>query len=84
MTVERIERDDGAIADAEFGEQRLCCGDFIGFLGDIDMREHQCGVGRESAEHLRGGPVIEIIEAATEGFAIESDAAVSGCGVCGL
>jgi hypothetical protein len=30
------------------------------------MRQHQCGVSGEDAEHLRGGAVAELVEAAAQ------------------
>src|SRR5271169_5161648 len=75
--MQRIERDDGAVGDAEFGEQRLRCRDLVGLRGDVDMGEHQGGVGGERAQHLGGGTVIEAVEAAAQSLAVESDAALS-------
>jgi hypothetical protein len=61
--VQCIERDDGSICDAKFGQQRLRCRDLVGFLGDVDMGEHEGGVGGERAQHLGGSPVTEVVEA---------------------
>jgi len=44
------------------------------------MREHQGGVGGERAQHLGGGAVVELVEAAAQRLAIEGDAALSGRG----
>jgi len=82
--VERIERDDGALGDPEFGEQCLRRWDFVGFLGDIDMRQHQRGVGGEGAEDLRCNTIIEVVEASAERFAIQCDGSHAGGGPCGL
>ncbi len=73
-----IERDESAAGDAEFGEKRLCRWNFVGLLGDIDMRQHECGVGCEGAQHLYGGAITELIKAATQCFTVERDAAFSG------
>jgi hypothetical protein len=43
--VHRIERDDGAGGDAEFSQQHLGYRNLVGFLGDVDMGEHESGVG---------------------------------------
>jgi hypothetical protein len=75
--VQRIERDDGTGGDAEFGQQRLCRRDLVGFLGDIDMGEHEGGVGGEGAEQLGGGPITEAVEAAAQRLAIKCDAALA-------
>ena len=76
--MDRIERDEGAARDAEFREQRLCGGDFVGFLGDVDMGEDEGGFGGEGAQDLGGGAVVEIVEAAAQHLAVERDAAPSG------
>jgi hypothetical protein len=49
--VDRIERDD-AVGDLEFAEQPLGCGDFVGLLVDLNVRQHQSGVGVEGMQHL--------------------------------
>jgi hypothetical protein len=79
--MQRIERDDGGVGDAEFSQQRLRCWDFVGLLGNVDMGEHEGGVGGERAQHLSGSTVMEVVEAAAQGLAIQRDAALSGCGV---
>ena len=38
------------------------------------MRQHQRGVGGEDAEHLRGGAVAELVEAAAQRLAIDRQA----------
>ena len=48
------------------------------------MREHQGGVGGERAEHLDGGTLMEVVEAAAQRLAIQGDAALSRCGARGL
>jgi hypothetical protein len=78
LAVQCIKRDDGAAGDAEFGQQLLRRRDLIGFLSDVDMGEHDGGVGSERAQHLGGGTVTEVVEAAAQRLAIESDAALSG------
>ena len=85
----RIERDDGAGGDAEFSQQHLGCWNLVGFLGDVDMSEHEGGVGGKGAEHLSGSPIAEVVEAATQCLAIQRDAAPLGRGVrclqlCGM
>ena len=39
--MDRIERYEGAGRDTEFREQRLGGRDFVGFLGDVDVGQHQ-------------------------------------------
>jgi len=78
--VQRIERDDGAVGDAEFGQQRLRRRDLVGLLGDVDVGEHQRGVGGERAQHLGGRAVVEPVKTAAQRLAIQRDAALSRCG----
>ena len=77
LAVQCIKRNDGARADAEFDQQRLRRRDLVRPLGDIDMGEHQRCVGGERAEHLRGSAVVEPVEAAAQGSAVQRDAALS-------
>jgi len=62
---------------SEFGEQCLRRGDFVGLIVDLDMGEHQGGVGGQGAEDLGGGAVVEVVETATQRLAIQSNAALS-------
>ena len=62
---------------SQFSEQCLRCGDFVGFVVDVDVGEHQGGVGGEGAEDLGGGAVVEVVETATQCLAIQSNAALS-------
>jgi len=80
LAVQRVERGDGAISDAQFGQQRLSRRDLVGLFGDVDVGEHQRGVGSERAQHLRRGTVTELVEAAAQRLAIQRDAALSRCG----
>src|SRR6201993_2085969 len=84
LAVQRIERDDGAIGDAEFGEQGLGRRNLIGFRGDVDMGKDEGGLGGERAQHLGGRAVVELVEAAPQRLAIQRDAALPGCRACGL
>ena len=77
MTVHRIERDNRAVRNAEFCQQRQGIWDFVGLLSYIDMSEHQGCIGGERAQHLRGGTVMEIVKAAAQRLAIQRDAALS-------
>jgi hypothetical protein len=83
LTVQRIERDEMA-GDAELSEQGLHGRDLVGFVGNVDMGKHKGGVGGECAEHLGGGAVIEVVEAAAQRLAIEGNAGLSGPCACGL
>ena len=76
-----IERDAGAAGDAVFGEQRLGHRDLVGLPGDVDVGEHEGGVGGERAQHLGGGTVVEGVEAAAQRLAVERDAALPRRGV---
>jgi hypothetical protein len=84
LAVPRIERDDGAGGDAEFGEQDLGRRDLVGFRGDVDMGKDEGGIGGECAQHLGGSAVVEIVKAAPQRLAIQRDAARPGCRACGL
>ena len=79
--MQRIEGDDGVLSDTELGQQRLCGGDLIGFRIDIEVRQHEFCVGGEGAEHLSGGSIVELVEAAAQGLAVQCDAAGIGLGV---
>lgn len=81
MTVQRIEGDNGVLSDTELGKQRLCGGDLIGFRIDIEVRQHEFGVGGKSAEHVSGGSIVELVEAAAQGLAVQRNAAGTGPGV---
>jgi len=73
LTVQGIERDQVA-GEAELAEQRLGGRDLVGLIIDVAVRQHQRGVGGEDAEHLRGGAVAELVEAAAQRFAIDRQA----------
>ena len=75
------ECDEFVIRDAEFGQQRLHRRDLVGLLGDINVGEHERGIGGERAQHLRRGTVVKIVEAAAQRLAIQGDATLSGRGV---
>jgi hypothetical protein len=77
LAVHRIEGDDGAVGDPEFGQQRLRRRDLVGLVGDVDMGEHERGVGSKGGEHLGSGAIAEIVEAAAQRLAIQRDAALS-------
>ena len=62
----------------EFLQQLLHGRDFVGFLIDFDVGEHQRRIDRERAEHLFGLGVVEIVEAALQRLAVERDDAGLG------
>jgi len=70
-----IERDQVA-SEAELAEQRLGGRDLVGLFVNVAVRQHQRGVGGEDTEHLRGGAVAELVEAAAQRLAIDRQA---GC-----
>ncbi len=84
LTVQRVKRDDGGGRHAEFGQQRLRRRNLVRLLGYVDMGEHERGIGCERAEQLRGGTIIESVEAAAERFSVERDTAVFRRGMRGL
>ena len=61
------------IRQAEFLQQLLHGGDFVGFFVDLDMRQHQPRIGGERAEHLPGFSIVEIVETALQRLAVERD-----------
>ncbi len=78
--MQRVERDDGAIGNARFGQQRLRRRDLVGPLGDVHVGEHERGVAGKRAQHLRRGTIVELVKAAAQRLAIKRDAALSRCG----
>ncbi len=87
LAVQRIEGDEGAAGNAGFGQQRLRRRDLVGLPGDarrtsrfdVDVGEHQRGVGGERAQHRGGRAVVEAVKTAAQRLAIERDAALSRC-----
>src|ERR1700744_2146196 len=84
LAVQRIERDDGTVGDAEFGEQGLRRRNLIGFRGDVDMGKDEGGIGGERAQHLGGSAVVELVKAAPQRLDIQRDAAFPGGRAGGL
>jgi len=77
LTVHGVASDDVS-SHVEFGQQLLHSRNFVGFLIDFDVSEDQRRIDRESAEHLFGLGVVEIVEAALQRFAVERDDAALG------
>src|SRR6059058_2137911 len=75
LAMQGIERDQVA-SEAELAEQRLGGRDLVGLFVNVAVRQHQRGVGGEDTEHLRGGAVAELVEAAAQRLAIDRQA---GC-----
>ena len=69
------DRGDAAGGDTGFGEQRLRRRDFVGFLCDVDMRQHERRVGGERAQHLGCDTIVEAVEAAAQRLAIQGNGA---------
>jgi hypothetical protein len=84
LTVQRIQRDDGAAGEAEFGQQFLRCRDLVGPLGDVKVGEREQGIGGERAQHLGSGTITKIVEAAAQHLAIEGYASLPRRPVRGL
>ena len=70
--MDRIAGDD-MVRQVEVLQQLLRGRDFVGFLVDVDVRQHQRRVDRERAEHLFCLGVVEAIEAAFERLAVKRD-----------
>ena len=73
----RIARDD-MVRQVKFFQQLLHRRDLVGFLVDLDMRQHQCLVDGERAKHLSCLGVVEAIETALERLAVKRNNARSG------
>ena len=74
------DRGDAAGGDTGFDEQRLRRRDFVGFLCDVDMRQHERRVGGERAQHLGCDTIVEAVEAAAQRLAIQGNGARAlGC-----
>ncbi|MGA7055064.1 MAG: hypothetical protein WBZ37_28105 [Mycobacterium sp.] len=80
----RIECDERAVLDAEFGQQRLRRRNFVGLFRDVDVSEHEGRVGGERAQQLGGGAIVEIVDAAAQRLSVQRDAAVPGLCTCRL
>jgi len=72
-----IKRDD-VMGKAEFGQQFLDGRDFVGLLADVEVREQQIGASVERVQHLGGFAILEVIEAALQGLAVQGDDALRG------
>ena len=81
LAVQRVQCHEMA-GQPEFGEQGLHGRDLVGTVAEVDMREHQGGVGSQRAQHLSRGAVVEVVEAAAQRLAVESDAGVRSFGMC--
>ena len=66
----RVARDD-MTGHVEFLQQLFHGGDFVGFLVDLNMRQHERRIDGKRVEHLFRLDVIEVIETALERLAIE-------------
>ena len=61
------------IRHVELFQQFLHGRDFVGLFVDVDMRQHQCRVDGERAEHLFCLGVVEAIKTAFERLAVKRD-----------
>jgi hypothetical protein len=75
LAMQGIERDQVA-SETELAEQRLGGRDLVGLFVNVAVRQHQRGAGGKDAEHLRGGAVAELVEAAAQRLAIARLAAL--------
>src|SRR3954470_18051998 len=73
LAMQGIERDQAA-SEPELTEQRLSGRDLVGLFANVAVRQHQRGAGGEDAEHLCGGAVAELVEAAAQRLAIDRQA----------
>jgi hypothetical protein len=45
--------------------------DLAGGAGHLAMAEDERGLGGEGAQHVRGGPIVQVVEAAPERLAVQ-------------
>jgi hypothetical protein len=76
LTVQRVSGEQHT-PHPEFLDQGLDGGDLVA-LGDLLVGEDERRFAAESTQHLGSGLVIQVIEAAPEGFAVERDDAPAG------
>ena len=60
-------------AQAQLRDQDLHPRDLIGCARNLLVCQDQRGLGGEGAEHVRGGAVVQVIEAAPQRLAVECD-----------
>jgi hypothetical protein len=70
-------KSDAVSGEGEFDEQGLRGRDLVGFLVDVQTCEHEGGFASEGTEDLRGGAVVEIVEAGAHCLAIDGNADLS-------
>ena len=63
--------------DAGFAQQFLGGGYLVGFSGSAGVRQQQIGASIECMKQLRGLAIIEVIEAAPQGFSVQRDGALA-------
>jgi hypothetical protein len=63
---------------AQVLHQRRHGRDFARRPGHLPVGQDEGGVAGEGAEHMSCGPVVQMVEAAAQGFAVERDGALSG------
>jgi hypothetical protein len=59
------------VAERKLAEQGLHGRDLVGSFITIKMRQHQSRVRSEGAEHVRCAAIKEVVEAASQGLAID-------------
>src|SRR3954462_11191850 len=55
------------------GQQGLNGGDFVGLVANFQMSEHQRRGAVQGTDQMDGGPILELVEAAAQRLAVESD-----------
>jgi len=83
LAMQGVEGDHGS-GNAEGGENSLRGRDLVGFLVDIEVGEHQGGLGGEHAEDLCGEAVSEVVEAAAQGLAVNGETNLAALRAGGL
>src|SRR6202035_1181412 len=70
LTMHSIDSDHRA-GQRKRAEQSLDRRDFIGLFVAVEMCQHQSRVGRKGAEYVRGAAVEKVVEASSQGLAID-------------
>src|ERR1700745_3105747 len=62
---------DHRVGQRKRAEQTLDCRNFIGLFVAVEMRQHQSRVRSEGAKYVRGTAVEKVVEASSQGLAID-------------
>jgi len=68
--MKRIGREQHAL-QAQFADQDLRGPDLVGCAGDLVMREGQCDICGEGAQHVSGGLIVQVVETVPQGLPVQ-------------